>query len=40
MRYQATPKALEDKNNDGQINSLDDALLDGDDNFGFNESWS
>ena len=32
-----TPKALEDKNNDGVINELDDALLTGGDDFGFNE---
>jgi hypothetical protein len=32
-----TPKALEDKNNDGEINELDDALLVSTDDFGFNE---
>jgi len=32
-----TPKALEDKNNDGVVDSLDDALLTGGDDFGFNE---
>jgi len=32
-----TPKALEDKNGDGQINSADDALLLSTDDFGFNE---
>jgi hypothetical protein len=32
-----TPKALEDKNNDGVINSVDDALITADDDFGFNE---
>jgi len=32
-----TPKALEDKNSDGVINELDDALLTGGDDFGFNE---
>ena len=32
-----TPKALEDKNSDGDINELDDALLTGGDDFGFNE---
>ena len=40
MRYRVTPKALEDKNDDGVINTADDALLTGDDNFGFNETWS
>jgi hypothetical protein len=37
ITYEVTPKALEDKNNDGQINSADDALLFADDDFGFNE---
>ena len=37
-RYTATPKALEDKNNDGVINEADDALLTADDDFGFNET--
>lgn len=32
-----TPKALEDKNNDGVVDALDDALLTGSDDFGFNE---
>jgi hypothetical protein len=32
-----TPRALEDKNNDGTIDSLDDALLTAADDFGFNE---
>ena len=32
-----TPKALEDNNNDGVIDSLDDALVMPDDDFGFNE---
>ena len=32
-----TPKALEDKNGDGQINSADDELLLSTDDFGFNE---
>ena len=32
-----TPKALEDKNSDGVINSADDALLTGGDDFGFSE---
>ena len=39
VRYTATPKALEDKNSDGQINSADDALLGPSDDFGFNENW-
>ncbi len=37
MEYNVTPKALEDKNNDGTINAADDALLEPDDDFGFNE---
>ena len=32
-----TPKALEDKNNDGVVDAFDDALLTGSDDFGFNE---
>ena len=32
-----TPKALEDKNNDGVIDAADDALLISTDDFGFNE---
>ena len=36
--YSYTPKALEDNNNDGVIDSLDDALVMPDDDFGFNES--
>ncbi|CAF34159.1 proximal tail sheath stabilization [Synechococcus phage S-PM2] len=32
-----TPKALEDKNNDGVIDSADDALVIATDDFGFNE---
>ena len=39
MRYTTTPKALEDKNSDGQINFADDALLKPSDDFGFNENW-
>ena len=35
--YTYTPKALEDNNNDGVIDSLDDALVMPDDDFGFNE---
>ena len=38
MRYTATPKALTDKNNDGVVDSTDDALLGPDDDFGFNET--
>ena len=40
MRYSVTPKALTDINEDGEINAADDALVDADDNFGFNETWS
>jgi len=39
MRYTVTPKALEDKNNDGVINSVDHGLLQPGDNFGFDEEW-
>jgi len=39
VRYIATPKALQDYNDDGTINSSDDALVAPDDNFGFNEEW-
>lgn len=35
-RFTYTPKALEDNNNDGVINTLDDALVMPDDDFGFN----
>lgn len=35
LTYQ--PKALEDKNNDGVVDTLDDALLVASDDFGFNE---
>jgi len=38
-RLTYTPKALEDKNADGEINALDDALVQPDDNFGFNEGF-
>ena len=37
LEYNVTPKALEDKNQDGTINAADDALLQPDDDFGFNE---
>ena len=37
LEYNVTPKALEDKNTDGVINAADDALLQPDDDFGFNE---
>lgn len=40
VTYSVTPKALEDINNDGVINSLDDDLVEADDNFGFNELWT
>jgi hypothetical protein len=39
VRYTATPKALKDYNNDGIITPADDAFVDPDDDFGFNESW-
>ena len=39
VRYTVTPKALEDKNNDGVINSIDHGLLQPGDNFGFDEGW-
>ena len=39
VRYTVTPKALEDKNNDGVINASDDVFVVADDDFGFNESW-
>ena len=32
-----SPKATEDKNGDGVINTADDALVTADDDFGFNE---
>jgi hypothetical protein len=35
-KYTYTPQALEDKNNDGVIDALDDALVTADDDFGFN----
>jgi len=37
VRYTATPKALEDYNNDDVVNSLDDPLIPFGDDFGFNE---
>jgi hypothetical protein len=40
VTYSATPKALEDLNEDGIINTLDDDLVEPDDNFGFNEIWT
>ena len=40
MRYTVTPKALEDKNNDGVINAIDHALLQPGDNCGFDEEWT
>ena len=39
VRYTVTPKALEDKNNDGVINEADHKLLQPGDNFGFDEEW-
>jgi hypothetical protein len=35
-QFTYTPKALEDKNDDGVIDALDDALVTPDDDFGFN----
>ena len=40
MRYTVTPKALEDKNNDGVIDATDHGLLQPGDNFGFDEEWT
>ena len=40
VTYSVTPKALEDLNDDGQINATDDLLVEPDDNFGFNEIWT
>jgi hypothetical protein len=40
IRYSATPKALEDINDDGQIDAADDLLVEADDDFGFNEIWT
>lgn len=40
VTYSVTPKALEDLNDDGQINAADDVLVEADDNFGFNEIWT
>jgi hypothetical protein len=37
LRYDVSPAALEDLNDDGVIDSADDALLMPDDDFGFNE---
>ena len=39
-QYEVTPKALEDKNNDGVIDTIDDSLLMPGDDFGFNETSS
>lgn len=36
VRYTSTPKALQDYNDDGTINSLDDPLIEFGDDFGFN----
>ena len=40
MRYTVTPKALEDKNDDGVIDATDHGLLQPGDNFGFDEEWT
>ena len=39
MRYTVTPKALKDYNDDKVINTLNDALVEQGDDFGFNDSW-
>jgi hypothetical protein len=39
-QYEVTPEALEDKNNDGVIDAIDDDLLLPGDDFGFNETVS
>ena len=39
-RYSVTPKATIDYNEDGAITSADDAFVDPDDDFGFNEIYS
>lgn len=38
VRYTVTPKALEDYNDDGVIDSVDDDLIEYGDDFGFNET--
>lgn len=40
VRYAATPKALQDYNGDGVVNSADDPLVEAGDDFGFNETVS
>lgn len=40
VRYTATPKALQDYNEDGVINAADDPLIEPGDDFGFNETNS
>lgn len=40
VKYSVTPKALEDLNDDGVIDIIDDQLVEADDNFGFNEIWT
>ena len=37
LRYDVTPRALDDQDNDGDIDATDDSLLMPDDDFGFNE---
>jgi hypothetical protein len=37
LKYEVEPKALEDKDGDGDIDSVDDALVTWEDDFGFNE---
>jgi len=38
VRYTVTPKALEDYNDDGIIDSVDDQLIEFGDDFGFNDT--
>jgi len=38
VRYTVTPQALQDYNNDGVINAIDDGLIELGDDFGFNDT--
>jgi len=40
IRYQVTPEATVDYNQDGTVDAADDAFVDPDDDFGFNELYS
>jgi hypothetical protein len=40
VRYTATPKALQDYNQDGHVDSADDPLIPYGDDFGFNEEFA